>query len=222
MDSKHQAGSVASYVAIFTLGLALLGTAIFAGWSFSSRQDFKNSSDQKSAAAVESAKKTQEAELQKQFAEKEKLPTKTYKGSTTYGTITFDYPKTWSGYVDDTSSSAPISAYFHPDIVPSFQSKTAYALRIDLVTSDYSSILRKYDSQIKTGTIKAAAYVPPKMDGVANVQPGTRLDGELTSTTNGSMVIIKVRDKTLQIYTENNDFLKDFNDTVLASLTFAP
>jgi len=60
------------------------------------------------------------------------------------------------------------------------------------------------------------------MVGVTNVQPGTRLDGTLDQDTNGSMVIIKVRDKTLQIYTESNDYLGDFNDTILSSLNFAP
>ena len=222
MSYKDQNGSVASFVLIFVLALAFLGAAVFGGWVYTSRQDYKDNSDKKAAAAVDAAKKDQEAELQKSFDEKEKLPTKTYKGSTTYGTVTFAYPKTWSAYVDETSSSEPINGYFHPDIVPGVQSKTAYALRVQLVNADYSSVLKQHDSQVKDGSAKASAYVPPKMVDVTNVQPGTRLDGALDQDTNGSMVIIKVRDKTLQIYTESNDYLGDFNDTVLASLTFAP
>ena len=222
MRNRNQNGSVASFVTIFILALALLGTAVFAGWAFMGRQDFKNNSDKKAEAAVENAKKVQEADLKLKFDEDEKKPNKTYKGSTTYGTVTFDYPKTWSGYVDETSTSQPINGYFHPHIVPGLQSKTAYALRVELVNTDYSSIIKQHDSQIKDGTVKANAYVPPQLVGVANVQPGTKLDGALAQDTTGSMVIIKVRDKTLQIYTQSNDFLKDFNDTILASLTFAP
>jgi hypothetical protein len=41
-------------------------------------------------------------------------------------------------------------------------------------------------------------------------------------TQRGTLLAIKVRDKTLQIYTEAADFSKDFNNTVLATLTFAP
>lgn len=222
MPSRNQDGSLVSFVVIFILALALLGTAIFAGWAYTGRQDYKNNSDKKAEAAVENAKKVQAADLEKQFTEKEKLPNSTYKGSTTYGTVTFDYPKTWSGYVDESSTSQPINGYFHPAVVPGLQSKAAYALRVELVNTDYSSILKQHDGQIKDGTAKASAYVPPKLVGVANVQPGTKLDGALDQDTNGSMVIIKVRDKTLQIYTESNDFVNDFNNTILPSLAFAP
>src|SRR3989338_3443908 len=222
MSYKDQNGSVASFVLIFVLALAFLGAAFFGGWDYTSRQDYKDNSDKKAAATVEQAKQTQAADLQKQFDEKEKLPTKTYRCSTTYGTVTFTYPKTWSAYVDETSSSEPINGYFHPDIVPGLQSKAAYALRVELVNTDYSSVVKQHDSQVKDGSAKASAYVPPKMVGVTNVQPGTRLDGALDQDTNGSMVIIKVRDKTLQIYTESNDYLSDFTNTVLASLSFAP
>lgn len=222
MSSKDQNGSVAMFVTIFVLVLALVSVAVFGGWAYTGRQDYKNNSDQKADEAVAAAKKVQADELQKTFAEQEKQPVKTYKGPTTYGTVSFSYPKTWSGYVDEANSSEPINGYFYPNIVPGVQSKTAYALRLELVNTDYSSIVKQHDSQVKDGTAKASAYVPPKMVGIANVQPGTRLDGALGRDITGSMVIIKVRDKTLQIYTQSNDYLKDFNETVLASLTFAP
>lgn len=220
---KHdQNGSVVSLGVIIFLVVGLIISLVFAGWAFSSRQEYKNNADKKTAVAVEAAKKVQADELQKAFAEQEKLPIKTYRGSVTYGTVTYDYPKTWSAYVDESASSQLINGYFYPGILPSLQSKTAYALRVELVSSDYASILTKYDSQIKAGGLKASAYTPPKMVGVTNVQPGTRLDGALDPSTNGSMVIIKVRDKTLQVYTQSNDFLNDFNNIVLTSLSFAP
>ncbi len=219
---RNQNGSVASVGLLVFLIIALVGTLIFGGWSFMSRQDYKNNSDKKAAVAVDAAKTAQTSQLQQQFAEQEKLPTKTYKGSVTYGSVSFDYPKTWSGYVDESSSSEPINGYFYPVIVPGLQSKTAYALRVELVNTDYSSVLNQYDPQIKAGSVKASAIIPPKMVGAANVQPGTRLDGALDQNTNGSMVIIKVRDKTLQVYTQSNNFLNDFDNTVLPSLTFVP
>lgn len=222
MRSYNQNGSVASFAVIFILMLVIVGAAVFGGWAYTNGQDYKNNSDKKATEAVEAAKKVQADELQKTFAEQEKQPAKNYKGSITYGTVSFNYPKSWSGYVDEANSSEPINGYFYPNIVPGVQSKTAYALRLELVNTDYSSIVKQHDSQVKDGTVKASAYVPPKMVGVSNVQPGTRLDGALNQDTTGSMVVIKVRDKTLEIYTQSNDFLKDFNDIILASLTFAP
>jgi hypothetical protein len=77
-------------------------------------------------------------------------------------------------------------------------------------------------SQITQGKLKAIAYVPPQMKGKADVQTGVRFDGQIEQNLTGSMVVIKVRDKTIKIYTESTKYLSDFNDTVLKSLTFSP
>lgn len=207
------------------LVILLVASLGFGGWAYTKMQDYKTNSDKKAAAAVAAAAKTQAAQLQAQFDEQSKSPNKTYVGSSTYGTITFNYPKSWSAYVDTSNQGQPINGYFHPDVVPGIQTKTAFALRLQLLSSDYSQALQQFQSQIKIGKITARAYLPPKLNGVTNVQPGTLLSGAINSadqTQNGTMLIIKVRDKTLEIYTESNDYLNDFNNTVLSSLTFAP
>ena len=49
-----------------------------------------------------------------------------------------------------------------------------------------------------------------------------RVDGQLTETINGSVVILKLRDKTLQMFVDSHDFVNDFNKTVLATLKYEP
>ncbi|HEY5549682.1 MAG TPA: hypothetical protein VIK37_00540, partial [Candidatus Saccharimonadales bacterium] len=190
------------------------------------RSKYKNDYQQLLKTDVEKAKPNLKTELEKEFAEREKSPNKTFKGSATYGSITFDYPKTWSGYVDQSSSNQPINGYFFPDIVPSVNrgsnTPTAFALRVELVGTDYAQAIKQLESLITQGKLKAAAYVPPKMEGAANVQTGTRFNGELEQNISGSMVVIKVRDKTLKIYTQSPSYVSDFNNIVLKSLTFAP
>lgn len=219
---KQQQGSIASVLLIVFLSLAALGALGFGIWAFNGRQDYKLNSDKKSAQAVEVAKAAQKIELQKEFDEQEKLPNETYKGRLDYGSITFNYPKTWSAYIDETAGSQPLNAYFYPIAVPALQSKTAFALRVELVQTDYAQVLQQFESNIKNGKLKAAAYIPPKMKSVTNVQPGIRLDGAISPEKQGSKVVIKVRDKTLQIYTESNDFISDFNEIVLENLSFVP
>jgi hypothetical protein len=210
---------------ILVLGVLLVLSLIFGGWAFSGRQTYKNKSDQQVAAAVAAAKKAQAIELQNQFAEQSKQPYATFHGSPTYGSLSFNYPKTWSAYVDTTSTSEPINAYYYPSQVPGLQSKSAYALRVELVNTDYSQVQQQFSSLIKQGKITAKAYVPPKMQGVTNVVTGTYLTGQFNNQNaaqNVNMVVIKVRDKTLEIYTESSEFLNDFNNAVLSSLSFAP
>ena len=224
MKKANQSGSVLLDV---LLVLALVSALAFGLWAFSGRQDYKNNTDKKIQEAVSAAKSRQANELQDQFDEKSKSPYKDFKGSSTYGTITFQYPKTWSAYVDETNSTEPINAYFHPEQVPGIQSPTAFALRLELVSTPYSQALQQYTQQLSTGSLKATAYVPAKMQKVANVQPGTRFDGVIGQSSqngslNGALVAITVRDKTLLISTQSTQFLSDFNNIILPSLTFVP
>lgn len=200
---------------------------VFGFWAFSGRQDFKNKSDTKVATAVAATKKAEDAKLNQQVAEQLKKPYKTYTGSSTFGSVSFSYPLTYSAYVDTSNTSQPIEGYFQPDVVPGIQSTTAFALRVELTSTAYNQLLSQFSSNIQQGTTTTTAYVPPKMAGVKNVQPGTLLTGAVVqgqqdTAQKGAMVIIPVRDKTLQIYTESTDYLSDFNNIILPSLTFVP
>ena len=222
MVNKNQYGFGSLVLVTILLGLLLVGAAGFGFWAYSERSDYKNNVDKKISEALASAEDSQRAELQKQFNEKAKSPYKTYESPPNFGTITFDYPKIWSVYIDQSSKSIPLNGYFHPEIVPGIQSTTALALRVEVVPSTYDTVLKQYADEIKNGKIRASATVPPKMEGIENVQPGTRLQGEIVSKKQGTMVIVKIRDKTLKISTQSAEFLKDFDSIVLASLTFSP
>lgn len=213
-------------VTIVILIVLLLIALIFGMWAYSGRSNNRSASQQvatnQAVAAAVSNQKAQDDQAAKQ-------PYRTFTGSSTYGSVTFNYPRTWSGLVDTTSSDEPINGYFYPDILPALQSSssssgasTALALRVELLNDDYATTVSQFDSSVQSGDLTATAYVPPKMAGVSNVQPGLRLDGAITQDFQGSMVVIKVRDKTLEISTQSKDFLNDFNNTVLPSLSFAP
>jgi hypothetical protein len=226
MKKYNQTGSVLTLLLNIILIIALIGAVAY-GWTlYQQNQDYKTKFDAKVKEEVTKAEAAQKAQLEQDFTEREKSPNKTFKGPATYGSIQFNYPKTWSAYVDQSNGSTPINGYFFPDVVPSTtrnsQTPTAFALRLELVDSDYDQIVKQFDSQITQGKLKAAAYVPPKMKGKTDVQTGVRLNGEIEQNLSGSMVVIKVRDKTLKIYTESSKYLSDFNDIVLKNLTFSP
>ncbi len=207
------------------LVILLLCSLIFGAWAYSQMLDYKNNSDKKAAvAAAASANAAQKIQKTKD-EEAAKSPYKVMASTPTYGSITFAYPKNWSAYVDTTNTSEPINGYFHPDVVPGTQSKTAFALREELVTADYAQVLQQYNSSIQHGQVTAKAYMPPRMQGVANAVPGTYFSGQINpqdKTQNGAMLVIRVRDKTLEIYTQSTQFISDFNNIILASLKFLP
>lgn len=207
---------------IAVLCVLLVAALAFGGWAYKKIGDYKNISDAKIAAAAAQAVKVQSQQLQDNF---DKQNVKAFRGSATFGSVSFNYPKTWSAYVDSSSSSEPINGYYFPDVVPTVDGSTAFALRVELVDTDYSQVLQQFTSNISEGTVTSRAYVPPKMKNVPNATAGSYMTGQINQSNEaqrGAMVVIKVRDKTLEVYTESSTYLNDFNNIVLASLKFVP
>lgn len=206
---------------VIVLAVLFVGAASFAVWAFSGRQDYKDHSDAKVTAAVALNKQKVQAADAVQYAEAAKNPLTVYAGPDAYGSVHLSYPKTWSAYVDTTSSSTPLNAYFHSNYVPATQSKQTYQLRVQVVARSYSTELGKYASSIKKGTATAAAYSLPKVSSVV----GTRITGAIFSTSlaaPGTIVLVPLRDKTLEVWTESYDYLPDFNTYILPNITFSP
>lgn len=203
------------------LAILFIGTAGFAYWAYSGRQDYKNNSDAKVAAAVQSNTQYVQSQDAKQYAEAAKNPLKVFTGPDAYGSVKVSYPKTWSAYVDTTNSNAPLDAYFHYDFVPSTQSQQTYNLRVQVNSQSYSNVLNQYNELIKSGKVTAAPYSLPKVSSIV----GTKLTGSvLLENTQGvgTMILIPLRSTTLEVWTESNDYLPDFNNYILPNLTFSP
>lgn len=199
-------------------GLLFLGALIFGAWAFSGRQDYKNNVDAKiadaSAVAVMEAETAKDAE----FVELEKLPTRTYKGSTTYGSLSFQYPKTWSVYAEEATSGVVLDLFAFPGVVPGVTNSTLYALRVEITSTTYDTELKRFERDITSGALRSSAYRPEKVPDVL----GVKLDGQIDREVQGSMVMFPLRDRTIKIYTEIPEFLGDFNSIILPSITFSP
>lgn len=209
-------GMIVSFVITLVL---LLGSVGFGIWAFMSRQDYKLHTDQKIAVAVEKAENQVSLAKDAEFAEEAKNPYKEYVGPTTFGAISITYPKTWSSLVDETNKTTPVDGYFHPNFIPGIDSGTAFALRLRVVSKPYSTLLATFSSAAKKGEVKISPYSAPKVPSVI----GSRVDGKINDTSkDGSMILLPLRDKTIEISTWSSDFVKDFDSIVLANLTFEP
>lgn len=209
-------------IPVVLLGVLFIAAAIFGVWAFGGRQDYKDNVAAKVADAVAKNTKSIQAKDAADYAEAAKNPLKTFVGPADYGSVTVQYPKTWSAYADTSSSGTPLDAYFHTDYVPSAADKQTYNLRVQVVARSYSTVMNAYTSRIKEGTVKAAPYTLPKVPNVA----GTRLTGAVFSTNTaapqGTIILVPLRSTTLEIWTESNDFLPDFDGIILQNMTFAP
>lgn len=214
MFNRYQTGIIHPlFVTALVLGVLVVGLGAFSIWAFINYQDQKNNTDAKIAAAVAEAQKQQSEEDDKLFAEREKQPTRQLEGPADLGAVTLDYPKTWSVYIDKSGSNNQFDAYMHPGVVPPLGGGTAYALRVTVSTEDYGSAVQSFQAKVKNGELKASTVTVAGEDG-------TRLDGTFSKDIQGSMVLFKVRDKTLRVQTQSRTFQGDFDNIVLKTLTF--
>lgn len=206
-------------IPVILLSLLFVGAAAFAVWAYGGRQDYKNNVDAKVSQAVEANKKVVQAADAKQYAEAAKQPLKTYTAPEQYGSVAVSYPKTWSGYVATASAGNVIDGFFEPGVVPDVQdTDSTYALRVRILSQAYSQTLSQFSGFVKQNKLAMTAYSLPKLPQIG----GMYLTGQITQRQKGTMVILPLRDKTLEVWTESDAYLNDFKNYVLPNLTFSP
>jgi len=211
---KHEIGAVSGWM-VATIGLIVLtiGVGAAAVWAFLNYNDQKTNVDSKVSSAVSTAKKTQADSDEAKFTERDKEPNREFVGPDDYGRLTFNYPKTWSVYVNkDATSGGTYEAYLNPVSVPPVSSVQQYALRVTIEQSDYDKVITSYASLVKKGDLKSSSVI-------ASGNNGTRLDGSFTKDIRGAAVIYKIRDKTVTIRTDADTFKADF-DALIQTIKF--
>lgn len=212
-----QKGFATSAVFAMIMSLAFVLALGFGIWAFAGMQENKSNLDEKIEAA--SAVAVQEAESAKdvEFAEELKNPFDTFRGRDTYGSLTFEYPKTWSVYAEQEDRSTILEFYGHPDIIPGIDRNVSYAFRAQILSNSYDSELKKFNNAAERGEVEIKAYRPQKVQEVL----GALINGEVATNKSGRMVIFPLRDKTVKIWTEQETFVPDF-EKVIESMTFVP
>lgn len=214
MHKSNEQGNLLMPLVI--VGALLLFSLVFGFWAFAGRQDYKNNVDAKIDEAVEVANEQLSTEKDAEFAETEKNPFKSYQGPAALGTVNITYPKTWSAYINERSAGVTaLNGYLHPNFVPVEETETIFAFRFQVINTAYDQVLRTFDSAARSGKATITAYRAPKVEGTL----GSRITGEIATKKQGDMVLLPLRDKTIKIWTEDNEFRGDFNK-VLESFTF--
>jgi hypothetical protein len=206
---------VAVVLALTTIG----GLAAFV-WAYQQMEHYKNDTDQITAEAVIVAKQEQFQADETNFLEEAKKPYTTFSGPADFGSVGFEYPKTWSVYNNKNDGSGYL-AYFHPGIVPPVVDTTPLALRLEIMNRAYDEVVKSYQNSVTKGDLTATPLTIGKTEDFKGYE-GIRFDGQLTDKLDGALVLFRIRDKTLSLRVDASDYLGDFDEIVLASLKFVP
>ena len=183
-----------------------------AAWAYLSYDTAKTDVEGQIQVAVTEAKREQSESDYKKYQEDSKNPRLEFVGPAEYGRVSFMYPRTWSVYVDkDAADRRDYMAYLHPVTVPPVSSKESrYALRLEILNKDYDEVVKEYADRLKKGELTSST---PEYNGNASI----RFDGAFTKELRGSVVLMRVRDKTIRLSTDADVFKPDF-DAVLETI----
>lgn len=211
---KEFGGISGPLLAVILLSVTVIGLAGASIWLYTQYSDYKTNVDSKVAAAEAEARREQaEIDLEK-FTKKENALTLEFVGPDDYGRATFNYPKTWSSYVNENGSTGKnYEAYFHPLSVPPVDVKDSrFAMRVVIENKAYDQVVKQYAAKVKKGDLKSGTIS-------ANGVSGARYDGLFSKDVRGAVAVFKLRDKTLSIFTDANTF-KPYFEEVIKTLEF--
>lgn len=195
------------------IGVCLIAAVaiIFAVYFFIQYNDLKRDFEsQKNEAVMNAVKQTQD-EDNAAFKEQEKLPYYSFTGPSDYGTISFNYPKTWNMFIeDDGSKGGQYSVYFAPKQIYAPSNQDArYALRFKILNQQITNVQQTYDSMAKAGTLSSRVFTADN-----SKLTGMRYEGELQQNMRGIVIIAKVNDKTVLLQMDAEAYRKDFEEVV--------
>ncbi len=204
-------------IALIVLGVIALILGILFVLKLKDYNELSADIDGKIAMSTAEAVDENSAKLEKEFAEREKSPLRSFTGPEDYGALSFDYPKTWGIYVDsDASKGGDYVAYFNPvQIDPLSDKASVYALRLTITNTSFEKTVAKYQNLLSQKKTNLSMNTITVNGTVANHYSGTIPGTDF----NGYIVIIKIRDKSAILQTDSYLFEADYNK-LLDSIQF--
>lgn len=197
---------VVSLIAVLFVGLFI--------WKYLEWDSVKTDVDGQIDAAVALAISENTTKLENEFLEREKYPYKTFSGPADYGSLNFEFPKTWNTYIaQDAANGGNFEAYLNPGEVQPVSTQTINALRVQILDQAFENVARNYENLTNSGQLSVTTR--PVGSAVANVYTGT-----LPNNIRGIATIFKVRDKTILIQTDAELFAEEYYK-LLDTVTFA-
>lgn len=211
-DKAANRSLVETIVLVLVSIVAVVFIGLFA-WKYIEWDAVKTDVDGQIDSAVAMAKAELRTEMENEFTEREKYPYKTFTGPADYGSLSFEYPKTWNVYIaKDAQNGGDFEAYFNPGEVQTVSSTTINALRVTIKDQAFDTAVRSYDNSVNSGKLTLTTRL---IGGtIANVYTG-----ELMNKLYGVMAAFKLRDKTVILQTDANIFSDEFY-RLLDTVTF--
>lgn len=207
--------TIALVIACLSAAVAVIAmVAFFVKW-----QNLQRNHEDDTVLAIEAGKLEQQQEDELVFLEKDKEPWLEFAAiPDVLGGLTFKYPKTWNVFIEkDGSGGGDFEAYFRPsEVLPIGDSRTRFALRVSIVSNYYDNVISGYNDAVSDYDSDDSADTKLESKGAVQSFNGTsmRFDGTIDDGVQGSVVVIKINDRTAIIQTDSVIYMDDYNKVI--------
>lgn len=214
-EHQHSGGIGQILVISFVSIIALIFVGLFV-WKFIEYNDLSAEFDAKLDTRVTAARKEITEERDAYWTEQQKYPYLTFTGPEDYGSLSFEYPRTWSVYVNkDASKGGDYEAYLHPvEVSPVSDDLSLFALRVYIKAKSMDDYIKTYDSNIRNGKLTMSSTA-------IHGTPANVYHGEISrNIQKGYATVFKLRDKTVVLETDAEVFKNEY-EKLLKTVTFS-
>lgn len=202
-------------ILIVLLGLGAMGFGIMAIMFYSQDQQVIRKADSVKAQAVQAAEKVQKTADDVAYAKASETPFRAYTSPVADGSFVINFPKNWSGWVDEETSGNNVNLILNPDFVRMSGGVNSLAgCVVKLVQQQSTQYMSQFASYIQQGQMHQAGIT------VSGIQ-GFDLTGQFSDNRTTRMVVVPVRDKVLVFTNENAKYSTEFNE-ILAQAKVNP
>lgn len=221
VETKNESSAgrtIALVIACLSAAAAIIAmVAFFVKW-----QNLQRNGENDTLLAIEAGKLEQQQEDDLAFLEKDKEPWLEFSAvPDALGGLSFKYPKTWNAYVSkDGLDGGDFVSYFRPsEVLPTEDERSRFALRVSVVSKYYDDVVEEYNKKVSKYNEDDSASTKLESSGSVQTFNGTsmRFDGTIEDNLNGSVVLIKINDRTAIVQTDSEVYREDY-DKVVESL----
>ena len=223
LTPKKNVVSIVKTAAIVILLIAVVALIGVYFWKDSELTEVQANVDLTVADAVAKAEDEQRTQDEANYQQEIKNPYQTFAGPADYGQLSFQYPKTWSVYIEeDAAKGGDFRAYFNPVQVNAVSEETINALRVTISTEPYDDVVADFQRDVErkdsnlTVTTREIGDEEAGTRIVANYYTGTIPGTELE----GYFAVFKIRDKTVILQTDSDKVFGADYETLLDTVTF--
>lgn len=212
MPKKSHRSLIETIILVIVSIIAVTFIGLFV-WKYIEWDAVKTDVDGQIDSAVAMAVAENTTKLENEFLDREKYPYKSFMGPSDYGSLSFEYPKTWNVYIaKDAATGGDFEAYLNPGEVQPVSTRTINALRVTVKDQAFDVATRTYENYVKSG--KLSIVTRTVGSAIANVY-----SGELPNGIQGIVAMFKLRDKTVILQTDALIFSDEFY-RLLDTVTF--